>query len=247
MSVLVAGATGATGRLLVEELLKRGILVKAVVRTPAKLPGSISRHPNLTVIQGEIHRMTDDELAAHVSDCRAVASCLGHNLSFKGMFGPPHRLVAGSVRRLCAAVVANRPDTPVRFVLMNTTGNTNRDLKESYPLIDRVILNTLRVLLPPHADNIAAAETLRTRIGQDHPAVEWCAVRPDSLVDQPVGTPYDLHPSPTHGVLINAGQTSRVNVAHFMASLITDDRLWREWRGRMPVIYNRPPEQGGSS
>jgi hypothetical protein len=30
-----------------------------------------------------------------------------------------------------------------------------------------------------------------------------------------------------------------MNVAHFMADLITDDDIWEHWRGRMPVIYNR--------
>lgn len=36
-----------------------------------------------------------------------------------------------------------------------------------------------------------------------------------------------------------AGETSRINVAHFMADLITDDGLWSRWKGQMPVIYNQ--------
>lgn len=35
--------------------------------------------------------------------------------------------------------------------------------------------------------------------------------------------------------------TSRINVAHFMADLITDDDTWRRWKGRMPVIYDEAP------
>lgn len=38
MNILVAGATGATGRLLTSELLNRGHSVKAIVRSPDSLP-----------------------------------------------------------------------------------------------------------------------------------------------------------------------------------------------------------------
>lgn len=34
------------------------------------------------------------------------------------------------------------------------------------------------------------------------------------------------------------GQTSRINVGHFMADLITRDDTWARWKGQMPVIYN---------
>lgn len=33
-------------------------------------------------------------------------------------------------------------------------------------------------------------------------------------------------------------RTSRINVAHFMADLITDNDIWSNWKGKMPVIYN---------
>ncbi len=29
---------------------------------------------------------------------------------------------------------------------------------------------------------------------------------------------------------------------HFMADLITDDDTWNQWKGRMPVIYNKTPQ-----
>ncbi len=32
--------------------------------------------------------------------------------------------------------------------------------------------------------------------------------------------------------------TSRINVGHFMADLITDEEIWNRWKGQMPVIYN---------
>ncbi|MCK5157279.1 MAG: SDR family oxidoreductase, partial [Spirochaetales bacterium] len=40
MTILVVGATGATGQLLVKQLLNRGQNVKVIVRSPEKLPKS---------------------------------------------------------------------------------------------------------------------------------------------------------------------------------------------------------------
>ena len=65
------------------------------------------------------------------------------------------------------------------------------------------------------------------------------AVRPDTLIDQNEVTEYEVYPSPVRSALFNPGKSSRINVADFIAGLITDDDLWSAWRGRMPVIYNR--------
>ena len=29
------------------------------------------------------------------------------------------------------------------------------------------------------------------------------------------------------------------NVAHFICELVTDDRTWEQWRGKLPVIVDR--------
>ena len=64
-------------------------------------------------------------------------------------------------------------------------------------------------------------------------------MRPDGLTDEAEVTPYDIHASPTRDAIFDAGKTSRINVADFMANLLTDDDLWSRWHGQMPVIYNR--------
>ena len=80
-------------------------------------------------------------------------------------YAPPRRLVAGAVRRLCAAIAVNRPPAPVKFVLMNTAGN--RDLGERVSLVELCVLALLRLLVPPVADNEQAAAFLRTRVGRN--------------------------------------------------------------------------------
>lgn len=70
-------------------------------------------------------------------------------------------------------------DMPVKFVLMNTAGNHNRNCDEPLSLAQRCVLGLLRLLVPPHADNEKAADYLKTQIGYVHRAIEWRAVRLD--------------------------------------------------------------------
>lgn len=238
-TALVVGATGATGRLLVRQLLDRGVRVRVIVRDAQRLPDDLRDHAQLTVTEANLLDLSDAELAETVRGCQAIASCLGHNMTWKGIFGRPRRLVTDAVRRLAGAVVATDPAAPARFVLMNTAGNRNRDLEEPASTGERVVVGLLRLLVPPHADNEQAADYLRTAIGQAHAKLAWVAVRPDTLTDAAAVTAYSLHASPIRSAIFDAGSTSRINVAHFMAELITDDDTWRRWQGQMPVIYNR--------
>ncbi len=237
MTTLVVGATGATGRLLVAQLLHRGHHVRVIVRSPDKLPEVLTNHDNLSVISASVLELSDAEMAQHVSGCRAVASCLGHNLSVKGLFGHPRRLVTDATRRLCDAIKTNKSEEPTKFVLMNTAGNSNRDLNEPISFGQTCVIGLLR-LLPPHVDNEKAADYLRTKIGQNDRAIEWAAVRPDKLTNEDQVTAYEVHSSPIRSAIFDAGLTSRINVGHFMADLITDDDTWNKWKGQMPVIYN---------
>lgn len=237
MKILIVGASGATGRLLVKDLLNRGQQVKAIVRLEASL-AEFRDDKNLELIQASVLQLSNAEMQTVVKDVNVVCSCLGHNLTVKGMFGKPRRLVRDTAQRLCAAVEATQPDQPVKYLLMNTTGNRNRDLNEAISLAQKVVLALLRVLLPPHTDNEQAADFLRTKVGQKHSCIEWAAIRPDGLIDEDEGCAYEVFASPTRSAIFNAGQTSRINVAHFMAELATNTTCWNKWKGQMPVIYN---------
>ena len=239
MTVLVVGASGATGSKLVEQLLIEKHQVKIIVRSPEKLPESWKNNSDLQIISASVLDLSDAEMREIVVDCDAVASCLGHNLTFKGIYGQPRKLVTDATRRLCEAIKSNNLQSPTKFVLMNTTGNRNRDLNEPISFAQKCVIGLLRLILPPHVDNEKAADYLRTEIGQNNTAIEWVAVRPDGLINEEEVTDYDIFPSPTRSAIFNAGKVSRINVGHFMASLINDDQLWSKWKGQMPVIYSK--------
>lgn len=241
MTVLVVGASGATGQLLVEQLLIRNITVKIIVRSQSALPENFKNRSNLTIIRASILELSDAEIAKYVNDCDAVASCLGHNLSMKGIYGHPRKLVVEATRRLCEAIIKNKPEKSVKFILMNSAGNSIRGLDEPVSFLHKCIFAIIRLILPPHVDNEQAADFLRNKIGQNHPKISWVVVRPDSLIDAEEVTEYQAHQSPIRSVIFNPGQTSRINVAHFMADMITDTELWEKWQGQLPVLYNKEP------
>jgi putative NADH-flavin reductase len=236
--VLVLGASGATGRLLVKKLLQKGAEVIAIVRNADSLTSIGGPHQSLQIVEANISEVPENDLAQYLKECEAVLSCLGHNLTFKGIFGHPRRLVTNAVKKVTKTIESLNTNEKVKIILMNTTGNSNRDIPENPPLSQRMVVSLLRFLLPPHADNEEATDFLRMHVGQKNSAIEWVAVRPDGLINEDEVSQYDINVSPTRNVIFDAGSTSRINVADFMSNLAVNSELWNEWKGKMPVIYN---------
>jgi len=108
MNLLILGATGRTGRLVVEKALASGHTVTALVRSPEKLsPG----HPNLRLVAGEATETSAVATALRGAD--AVISTLG---------GKPS-IIADSTR----AIVAAAGTTGVRRVVVLSTFAAERD------------------------------------------------------------------------------------------------------------------------
>ena len=61
MNILVVGATGMTGRGLVEQLLGKNYKVRIIVRSTHKLPADILGNPNTTTIEASVLDLTDVE------------------------------------------------------------------------------------------------------------------------------------------------------------------------------------------
>lgn len=234
MTTFVVGGTGKTGIHLVKHLVDNGKKVKVVVRPSTSVPRTWIDNDQIKIIKLELSTIDASQLAEHMVDCEAIASCLGH----RSIYGRPRHLVTEAVRKLCESIQINHPNHQVRLVLMNTAGYHHPDTDPPLTFFQKVIIRLLRVLLPPHPDNEQAASYLHDHIGEDHINVTWVVVRPDNLTSEEVVTPYEVYPAPTRDPFFNPGKTSRANVGHFMASLITDTSLWSKWKGQMPVIYN---------
>ncbi|XP_068666908.1 uncharacterized protein At2g34460, chloroplastic isoform X2 [Aristolochia californica] len=79
--IFVAGATGATGKRIVEQLLDRGFGVRAGVRDPQKARTSLSDDPNIQIVKADVTEGAD-KLADAIGDAEAVVCATGFRPSW---------------------------------------------------------------------------------------------------------------------------------------------------------------------
>jgi len=148
MKIAVLGATGDTGRQLVEQALAAGHYVVAYVRNPSKL--NIS-HEHLKVIQGEL---ADEPLIeSAVSGADAVISALGPRGDSKnkpithGMQNIIAAMKKQGVRRLIitSTLSAKDPNDPLNFKtkgLVNLVKVTMHDAYEEIVSVAETVRNS---------------------------------------------------------------------------------------------------------
>lgn len=237
MKVLVLGANGATGYNVVTQLLKQGVDVKALTRNVEKF-NSIKSSEQIEVIKASILEINNQDLKQYLSDVDAVISCLGHNITLKGIFGKPYTLVADSLMRIVSIINEMSTEGTIKLILMNTTACKNKLQNEKFTKNENFVMKIMRLLLPPQRDNELAIGYLIDKIGISNKHIEWIAVRPDTLINEAEVSEYTVHPSSIRSPIFDAGKTSRINVADFMVNLLKDDELWEKWKYKTPVIYN---------
>lgn len=238
-TILVVGATGATGKHVLQRFLDNGDKVKTVVRSKERMEGLLTDDATkygdrLSVTEGALLDLSDEQMKNLVQGTDAVISCLGHNMNFSGIWGKPRRLVTDATKRLTNAMKETSPNA--KFILMGSNGVANPNGQDDErPAFERALIWTLRYTIPPHADNEQAAAYLYN-MGTE--SVEWSVVRPSDLIDGPV-TPYDLEAKPRPGLFSPGSPATRSNVADSMVKLILNDSLWNEWKFKMPVLYDK--------
>ncbi|HUN08721.1 MAG TPA: NAD(P)H-binding protein [Aggregatilineales bacterium] len=208
MNITIFGASGRTGRLLVQAALNAGHSVTAFVRDPAKLP---VQHMELKVVQGD----TADAaaVARAVAGADAVISGLGP------VKGSPKDLLVTAQQHIVAAMQAAGVK---RYVLL--TGAGVRDPQDQPKLIDKVFGFLLR---------LTAADVLKdsedgVRLVQAT-ALDWIVVRGPRLTDGPKTGRYRVG-----YVGQNSGtQISRADLADFMLEQAVNES---DWIRKMPMI-----------
>jgi uncharacterized protein YbjT (DUF2867 family) len=240
MDVLLLGGTGRTGGRVLQQLLGRGVRVRALVRSAERLPAGAADDPQLSVVVADLVSLSDDQVGELVDGCDVVICCLGHTTSAQGVFGRPRDLVSRAVERVYHAARRLRPARPVKLILMSSVSvNRPGGLDVRRGRFERAVIWTLRGLVPPAGDNQRAADFLHDVVEAGDPCAQWVAVRPDTLKEGDV-TEYAVHEGLVDS-LFRPGETNMANVAHFMCELATDPEVWAAWRGRLPVIVNAGP------
>ncbi|WP_369033317.1 NAD(P)-dependent oxidoreductase [Streptomyces adonidis] len=206
MKLLVLGATGPTGRHLVDLALRSGDSVTALVRNPAAL-GDLA---------GQIAPLTGDATSPHdvsaaMAGQDAVVSALGrgNSVTADGLF-----------TRASAAVVEAAGEAGVSRLVWLSSFGVGRTLDWS-STTQKVIYRTL--LRSIYADKAIADDRIRSS------GLDWTVVLPTRLTDDPAKGAYradDRLPMKGNPTI------ARADVAAFMHRAVRGG----EWIHRSPVI-----------
>lgn len=199
MRVLVIGATGGTGRELVQRALAQGHQVTAFVRDPAKLQ---IEDANLRVAKGDVLDYATVEAAMRGQD--AVLSALGHKRFFY-----PNKIQSEGMRNILRAMQAC--DVP-RLVCETALGIGNSVGRLGLPHTFFILPLILHFYM---WDKLRQEEAI---MASDR---DWIIVRPGVLRNGPARGTY--RHGPEVGNYFWPVSIARADVAHFMLRQLSDD------------------------
>jgi hypothetical protein len=197
--ILIVGATGGTGRQLVQQALEFGHDVTALVRNPSKLG---VEHPNLRAVEGNVLDYGSVESA--VRGQSAVICALGH----KRWCYPNKILSEGTSNLLRAMKKCNVP----RLICETSLGVGNSVGRLGLPYTFFVV----PLLLPFYFwDKVRQEEAIAAS------DVDWVIVRPGLLKNNPARGTYRR--GQNLGNFLWPVSVSRADIADFMLQQLTDD------------------------
>ncbi|MFJ7747961.1 NAD(P)-dependent oxidoreductase [Peribacillus sp. NPDC097295] len=195
MNIIVFGASGKTGKLVVEQALNLQHKVTAFVRNPTKLQ---IEHPNLHIIQGDA--LDAEAVQKVVSGQDVVISCLGSS-SGLGKTTVLHEMTQNIVNAMKVNHVS-------RIIYMASAGIE----KEIPGLIGKLTMKMLGNVLEDHHN---AVEVIKAN------DLTWTVARPMGLSDKaPTGSYREEH----QGIPKGSRSISRADVADFITRALTDEK-----------------------
>jgi biliverdin reductase / flavin reductase len=200
VKLAVFGATGGTGRELVERALKRGFEVVAPVRNPAALD---IKHQKLDVIKGDVKNPA--EVAAALSGCDAVVTSIG--TGGLGTSRAKTTIFSDGLRNIVAGMQAHGIK---RLVVISSVG------VEDDPTEGFVYRYVIKRLLKNMYDDMILMEEIVKASDRD-----WTLVRPALLVDHAALGSYYVEPG---GNVPGARTIARADLADFTLDQLGSDK-----------------------
>jgi len=197
MKLAIFGATGRTGRPLVQQALDAGYEVIALVRTPATFS---LQHERLTVVPGDV--LNPAEVDQVVQGADAVLSVLGHSKN------SPKDMQTVAIKNILAAMETY--GVPRLVCLSGASVSVSQDQPK---LINRVMKLVTKVIAGPV---LADGETC-LNVLQDS-TLDWIMVRGPMLNEGPHTGKYRVG-----WTGVNTGiSISRADIADFMLTQVTN-------------------------
>ena len=207
MKILVLGATGGTGRLIVRDALAKGHSVVVLVRSKATAPDLTGAD----VIEGDAR--DESALLTALDGCDSVVSSLGTGINLFGGI----TLLSVATRALVAAMYRSGAR---RLVCISALGVGDSRGHGGF-LFDRLFQPLL--LRNAYKDKEQQEATIRTS------SLDWVIVRPAALNDEPARGHVRAITDVTD---VRGGKIARADVARFVVEQLTTDR----WLRQTPLI-----------
>lgn len=210
MKITIFGATGGTGKHLVQKALQRGHEVVAYARTPDKLD---IQHNKLRIVEGGIQ---DREQVAHaVEGADGVISAIGPSPS------SPDDLMEIAAKNIVFAMKTHNVER-----LIWSTGAGVRAPQDEPTLMHKAFGFLLKLISPKILENSQkGAELIRNN------DLKWTIARAPMLTDEkPTGEFYVGYVGAKLGRAL-----SRENYAKFMLDLVESD----DWVREMPAVSDK--------
>jgi putative NADH-flavin reductase len=243
VKVLVFGASGGTGRNIVEQALTQGHIVTAFVRNPARIRVA---HENLRIVRGDIS--SSESVATGVAGHDAVLSALGVRLPVPvviliifacqivkrlvALHGPAALFVELGVPILAILLLFRRNNVlseGTRNIVgaMERLGVRRFVCESSLGVGDSKwrlgVLHNL-IAIPLFLRNVFADKEAQERIIRES-NLDWVIVRPTALTNGPRRSIYRTGSGIGHWFLPTS--ISRADVAEFMLKQVTADSYLR--------------------
>lgn len=205
-TIALFGASGKTGQQFLSVALAKGYGVKALVRTPSKVP----TRPNLAVLPGDVLNAAD--VARTVQGADVVVSLFGH------VKDSPEWLQTDGTRNI---VKAMKQHNVRKIISLSGGGLPYAEDKPKIP--DYLIRGIMKLVLPKVLnDAIRHAEVLQQS------NLDWIIVRGPRLTDEPRQGHYRVG-----WVGVNAStKVGRADLADFILTQIDDNSMV----GKMPFV-----------
>jgi putative NADH-flavin reductase len=247
MNLLILGATGGTGKALVEQALQQGHIVTAFARDPSRMK---TTHPNLRIVKGDILDYDSAETALRGQD--AVLSALGVRVKvgplivivvlcqliarFAALTGPIGWLVRIGGPLLADLILYRRTTT-----LSEGTKNVVRAMEKLG--VKRFVCESSLgigdskgqlgflynyVLIPILLRNIFADKAVQEKLIKES-TLDWVLVRPGALNNGPRTSVYRSGFNSTDTSI--QAKISRADVADFMLKQLTSDTFLNKTPG----------------
>ena len=210
MKIAIFGATGETGRQLVEQALATGYQVVAYVRNPSKLN---TKHENLTIVQGELADQAIIERAVSAAD--AVISVLGPRGGSKGK----------PITRGMQNIIEAMKKQGVRRLIISSTLSA-KDPNDLPDFKAKALVNLVKLTMhAAYEEIVSVADTVRKS------DLDWTIVRLTTLNNNPKSGKVRVG-------YLGKGEVglriSRADLAEFMLKQVQDTKYLRQ----APVISN---------